>query len=354
MDRREFLKTTGAAAALAGTAVAAAEAATPAPVAAPAVMRGTRELRLAVAWQDGVAGLADQAWRLAQRIATMSDGRYRMVFTPNVRDALAAVRAGDADLYHATESDHLDAHRGLAYFAGLPGDCGVAPHQLQAWLQVGGGQELWDALAGEFGVKAMLAGHTGAPCYFVATRVVDSMSALAGEKVAVRGLARDVARGLGLEPVSLAASELTAAVARGDVLAAEWGGAIASHALGLAKVAPVSTGASISRSGTALSLGIRHQLWDAMPASDRAMLEAAATAELQTALAEEDAHRPILWPQPAPDQTWPIAPELTHAVRRIAEAVVAHTAGSDAAARRINTSYEAFRRAIGTASAATA
>src|SRR5262245_49779017 len=110
MDRREFLKTTGAAAALAGTAAGAAEAATPATIAAPAVVSGTRELRMAMAWPDSVAGLADQAWRLAQRIATMSDGRYRVVFTPDVRDTLTAVRAGDADLYHATESDHLDAH----------------------------------------------------------------------------------------------------------------------------------------------------------------------------------------------------------------------------------------------------
>jgi TRAP-type mannitol/chloroaromatic compound transport system substrate-binding protein len=345
MDRREFLKTTGAAAAAAGTAVA--DATATAAIASPAIVSGIRELRLAMSWPDGVAGLADQAWRLGQRIATLSDGRYRISFTPDSGGALTAVRAGDADLYHSTESDHLDAHRGLAYFAGLPGDCGVAPHRLQAWLQVGGGQELWDDLAGEFGVKAMLAGHTGAPNYFVAARTIDTMSALAREKVAVRGLARDVARGLGLEPAELPAGELTAAMARGDLLAVEWGGAIASHAFGLARVAPVSTGTSLNRLGAALSLGIRRSLWDAMSASDQAMFSVAAASEFQIALAEEEAHRAILWPQAAHGRTWPIAAELAHAVGRISEAVVAHTAGSDARARRINASYEAFSRGLG-------
>ncbi len=62
------------------------------------------------------------------------------------------------------------------------------------------------------------------------------------------------------------------------------------------------------------------------------------------ALAEEDAHRNLLWPQPSADHTWPLAGDLAHAIRRVADAVVAHTAGSDARTRRINASYESFRR----------
>ena len=198
-------------------------------------------------------------------------------------------------------------------------------------------------VAGEFGVKALLAGHTGARSCFVATRRIETMSALAGEKACVRGLARDVARGLGLEPVAVSGADLVAAMARGDILAAEWGGAIASHSLGLHTVASFSAGTSINRHGTALSLGMRRAFWDGLGAGGQAMF-AAAAAELQLALAEEDAHRNLLWPQPSAAQTWPLAGELAHAIRRVADAVVAHAAGSDAPARRINASYESFRR----------
>jgi len=41
-----------------------------------------------------------------------------------------------------------------------------------------------------------------------------------------------------------------------------------------------------------------------------------------------------------------VAPELSRTVRRVADAVVAHIAASDAHAQRINAGYEAFRRAL--------
>jgi TRAP-type mannitol/chloroaromatic compound transport system substrate-binding protein len=345
MDRREFLKSTGAAAAAATTATAVAgTAAAETTPAAPAVAKGLNELRLAMPWADGFAGPADQAHRLGQRIAAMSEGRIRVVPSFGVANGVAAVRAGDADLYFASEHDNLDAHRGLAYFAGLPGDRGLSPQHLQTWVGLGGGQALWDELAADLGVKPMLAAHTGQRSYLLATERIDAMSALAGRKAHVQGLARDVARGLGLEPVSVAPAQLAGAMRSGDILAAECGGAIASYALGLHAVAPYWAGTSINRHGTALSLGIGRALWDRLSAADQAMFAAAASAEFQLSLAEEEAHRHLLYPEPAADRTWPLASELSHAIRRVADAVVAHAAGADAQTRRINDSYAAFRR----------
>lgn len=350
MDRREFLRTTGAAAA-AATAATAAEATAQrlpgeAQVAAPAVLKGLQELRLAMPWPDAVSGFADQARRLGQRITSLSGGRYRIAFLPGVANGLAAVRSGEADLYHGTEHDHLDAHRALAYFAGLPGDRGIAPDHLAAWMLVGGGQGLWDDLAGDFGVKAMLAGHSGDRACFVAARRIAEMSELAGKRVSVTGLARDVVRGFGLEPAAVSAPDLAAAMARGDILAAEWGGAIASHSLGLTAVGPYSVGTSINKHGAALSLGLRRSLWDSLSATDQAIFATAAAAEYQLALAEEEAHRRLLYPEPPADKTWPLARDLKRAIGRVADAVVAHVAAADANAQRINAGYVAFRRAL--------
>jgi TRAP-type mannitol/chloroaromatic compound transport system substrate-binding protein len=342
MDRREFLKSTGAAAAAATTATAVAETT----LAAPALAEGLQQLRLAMPWADGVAGPADQAHRLAQRIASMSGGRIRLVPTFGVANGVAAVRAGDAELYFASAHDNLDAHRGLAYFAGLPGDLGLAPHHLQSWIALGGGQALWDELAGDLGIKPLLAAHTGARSLMLATERLDTMSALKGRKAYVEGLARDVARGLGLEPVSVAPAELAGAMQRGELLAAECGGAITSYALGLHTVAPYAGGTSINRNGTAMSLGIARTLWDRLGEADQAMIAAAATAEFQLSLAEEEAHRPMLYPAPAPERIWPLAAELSHAIRRVADAVVAHAGGADAQSRRINDSYAAFRSSV--------
>src|SRR5919204_694196 len=132
MDRREFLKSTGAAA-------AAATAAAPTSVASPALASGVTELRVALPWPEGVAGPADQARRLAQHITAMSAGRFHFALVSGVDNAFAAVRAGEADLYYASEHAHLGAHRALAYFSGLPGEHGIAARRLSAWIEVGGG-----------------------------------------------------------------------------------------------------------------------------------------------------------------------------------------------------------------------
>jgi TRAP-type mannitol/chloroaromatic compound transport system substrate-binding protein len=344
MDRRAFLKTTGAAAAAASTASTAV--AEERKVASPAVAKGPRELRLAMTWSDAACGPADQAHRLAQRIATMSDGRYRLVVVPGAANGFEAVRAGEADLYHGNEHDHLDKHRALAFFAGLPGERGIDARHLVAWMLVGGGQSLWDELAGEFGMKAMLAGHSGDESAFRATRRIATMRELAGEKVSVSGLARDVARGFGLEPVAVASADLPAALLRGDILAAEWGGALTSHALGLTGAAPYAVGTGINRHGAALSLGMRRALWDGLGPADQAMIAAAAAAELPLSLSEDEAHRRLLSPQEPADRTWPLAYELHRAIGRVSDAVVAHVAALDGHAQRINAAYTAFRSLV--------
>jgi hypothetical protein len=73
------------------------------------------------------------------------------------------------------------------------------------------------------------------------------------------------------------------------------------------------------------------------------MFAAAAAGEYQRSLSEENAHRRILLPDAPAERTWPIAAELAHAIRRVADAVVAHAAGADAQTRRISDSYTAFR-----------
>jgi TRAP-type mannitol/chloroaromatic compound transport system substrate-binding protein len=347
MDRREFLKSTGAGAAAAATTVATGAVAAETALTAPAVSQGLQELRLAIGYEDGFAGPADWAHRIARNIGELSGGRFRIVTTFGVPDAAAAVRAGDADLAFSSANALLDLHRGFAYFAGLPGDHGLPPALLQAWITVGGGDALWDDLAADAGLKPLLAAHTGSRAITLATDRVESMQVLAGRKIFVDGLARDVARGLGLDVSSLHAGQVASAMRAGDVQIAECGGAIVSYALGLPAVAPYSTGASFNQNGTAMVLGVRRGLWNKLGTAERAMLTSAANSEYQLSLAEEEAHRRMLYPAPQPASVWPIAADLDHAIRSVAGAVVAHAAAVDAKARRIADSYAAYRRIAG-------
>lgn len=363
MDRRSFLKTTGAAAAtasaghLAATEATAAaapreaataalhEAASPA---APAIVSGVRELLLAMPWRDAVSGPADLAARLARRIEAAFDGRWRITPQHHAHSGLEAVMIGEADLYFGTENHNLSFHPAFAFFAALPGAGTFNADDLVAWLTIGGGQELWDDLAADYNVKPFLAGHLGRWPGLWSTRPIDSLADLAGQRVAVQGLAREVMRGIGAEPVQIAAEDLADALRAGDIAAAEYGGPLTSLGLGLPGAAPHLNGFGILEGGIGLSLGLRRSLWDRLGTADRTILAAVAAEAAQLTIAEMRAHeKPMrsLIRDRFGTAFRPFPSDVAIAVDRIAEAVVAEAGSTDPTAQRINHSYHAFRNA---------
>jgi TRAP-type mannitol/chloroaromatic compound transport system substrate-binding protein len=70
-----------------------------------------------------------------------------------------AVSAGVADIYHSFEGYFEQKSQALHFFAAIP--FGFTADELFAWIQYGGGQELWDALSAQFNVKPLLCTSTG-------------------------------------------------------------------------------------------------------------------------------------------------------------------------------------------------
>jgi TRAP-type mannitol/chloroaromatic compound transport system substrate-binding protein len=342
MDRREFLKTTGVAAAAAAAGATGAHAAGEAGAAQTSA--GAKLLRMVMPWPDDGKGFGDSARRLARRIEAATGSRCRVELVESTRTGIEVLAAGEAELYHGTEDRHVALHPAFAYFAGLPWERGLPVADLEAWLVAGGGQALWDGLAGKFGVKSLLAGHTG-PVSLWSAAPLDRLADLAGLGMSVDGLAAEVVRGIGAEPVALAPGEIVAAMKAGRIGAAQYGGVIAAMSLGLPEIAPRAYALALGGQGTAMSLGVSRALWDSLAEADKAAFASAAREELHTTIAEERAHRePILM---AMRRRYGVVEalvgaEVKDATERIGGAVVAHAAGHDADARRINASYMGF------------
>ncbi len=351
MDRREFLRTSGgiAAAAATGTSAALAQDGTAATVAgAPAVQSGARRLRLAMPWPDDGKGAGDSARRLAQRIEVLSGGRFRVEIGELEQARSGGIGPADADLWHVAEHDNVVLHPAFGFFAGLPWDEAHKPMELKGWLIAGGGQELWDDLAAGFGTKPILAGHTG-PALLWAATPFETLTDVAGRRLHVSGLAAEAFRALGAEPVRLPAQLVKAALAAGDIVAADVGGAIGSMSFGLPEAAPYAYATPLTASGSALVLHVSRSAWDGFSASEKAVLEAAASEELATSIAEERAHRePIAIAMAARCGVTYGSPgsELTASMRSVGAAVVAHAAAFDGTAQRINQSYLSFARSV--------
>lgn len=344
MDRREFLVTGGGAAVVAAATGTAAAADPQNPPGDGALASSATVLRMAMPWADAPNGAADSARRLARRFEVMTGGRYRIELLAGQVAAPA-----DADLLHGSAHDFADRHRAFSYFAGLPGSAGLTAQDLAHWVSVGGGQMLWDDLAAEAGWKPFLAGHSGEAPPLWSPTPITRLADLAGRRIAAAGLAQDVVRGLGAEAVDVLPHQVAEALKDGRADAAEAGGLLTSLMSGAPKVARYATGSGFNGRGTALSLNVRLSVWDSLPDADRAVLAAAAAEEFQLALAEARAHEAIARRTLESSfgvtfAAWPT--EIAEALDRVAEATIAHVAGQDATAARIDQSYMAFRAAL--------
>lgn len=351
MDRRQFLITTAgaAAAAAAGTAVGAdesiaVEAGSGGGAGAPAVVARRVELPLVAAWRGAPVGLVDRADRLARGIEEASGGELRVL----------RIEAGGASpresLGLGTEHARLPLHPAFAFFAGLPGSLGVAAVELEGWLSTGGGQALWDDLAADYGTKPILAGHAGAPAVLWSSTPIDGLDALAGRRVAMRGLALDVVRGLGAEGIPLDETAAPAGLESDPDLAVEWGGPLASSAMGLPRSRPYGLANMMGPAGTALSLNVPLDVWTRLSPTQQGAIGSAAAQEFRAALAEEDAQAALV--ATALDRRFrariaDTPRDIRLAVDRVAGVVVAHAAAFDRRAERINHSFMEWRRVSG-------
>jgi TRAP-type mannitol/chloroaromatic compound transport system substrate-binding protein len=337
MDRRDFLKTTGAAAVTASAASASTAAATEAAPNAPAIWSGSRQLTLQ-SYASDLPGSG--AGRLARRIEIASDGRYR----------IELVESADADLTYGSAWRHASLHRAFAVFAGLPFSQGLDTAALQTWLAAGGGAMLWDELAAEHGFKPLVAGQTGPSPGVWSTARLETPSDLVGASLQVEGLAGDILRDLGAAPATFAAEDLRAALSGGRLQVAEWLGPLAAVAPDLQPLAQRLYQPGFNRHGQLLSLAIAKRLWDDMSAADRAIFEACAIEAYHLSLTDARAHAliasqvetPAKWPVRL---AWPSG--MAAAFDQAASELVERIAATDSASRRIHDSYQAFRRLLG-------
>ena len=339
MHRREFLKSTSIAALAAGTLPAAAatddgDRRAPAP----------RTLRLATPWADAVAGPGDHAQRLAARIAAATSGRWN-VEVAVAHDAPGAVIGGGAELSIAPECANATRHRAFAWFSGLPARIGLDAESHAAWIATGGGQELWDELGADHNLKGLLAGWTGGSPALWSRVPLTTAADLAGKRIAVQGLARDVVAGLGALPVTVAPEEIADALAAGEIEFAVAPDASLSTRRRFADAAPYAYHSSLDREGGAITLAMRRSFWDALAEGDRILLSALAAEAFAASRAEAAAEAAMAAALPA-GLLAPIAPlpaVIDDVIERVATSVVAEAAGADAISRRINHSYMALR-----------
>ena len=262
-------------------------------LAAPAIAKDTIEINMVATWPKDFPGLGTGAQRFAKRLGDMSDGRFKVnYFAAGERvkafDSFDEVASGNAQMYHAAEYYWKGKHPGFAYFTSVP--FGLTYTEINAWVRFGGGQELWDKVGAEFGVKGMLCGNTGVQMGGWFRKEINSVDDLKGLKMRMPGLGGDVLAKLGASPVSLPGGQIYENLVSGSLDATEWVGPWNDEIMKFYEAAKYYYFPGMHEPGAALAVGTNKKFWDSLSNSDQEMVKAAAASENDMMMAEYNAN----------------------------------------------------------------
>ncbi len=316
-------------------------------VAAPAVQaQSLIRWRMATSWPKNLVGPADSARRLAQRIEGMSQGRIRIdVFSAGeIVPAFAvfdAVANGTVDLGHTASFFVGGKIPAAVFFTTVP--FGMGPVGSQAWLEAGGGKQLWDRLYADHGVKPFLGGNTGPSLGGWFRKPLQGVEDVKGLRLRVTGLGGEVYRRLGAVPQAIPPGGVYPALERGTIDAVELLGPMNDADLGLSRIAPYVLMPGFNKPNGASELLISQAAWQALPADLQSVVDNACLAEHGAALAQAQ----ILQAQALAEiarngaQFMPVPKDLLEQARKIARDVLAETAAKSPLAASIYESYTA-------------
>ena len=319
-------------------------------VAAPRLARAdTLKWRMVTSWPKRLPGPGMSAERVASRIRALSNGRiditvYAAGEVVPAFGVLDAVGNGVADIGHTAAFYWQGKMPAAAFFTTVP--FGLTPSEHVAWVDAGGGQELWDALYAPFKVKPFMAGNTGVCMGGWFRHELKGRADLHGLKLRSLGLGGEVYRRLGATPQTTPPSEILPALQSGVLDAAEFVGPGTDIALGLYRVAPFYYYPGFNKPNGTGECIVALKAWNALDAELKAIMQHACAAEANFALAEMERlnaealdalvkqHNVKLTAFPA---------DLVAGARKQADDVLGELAQRSAITAKVHDSYVAFR-----------
>jgi TRAP-type mannitol/chloroaromatic compound transport system substrate-binding protein len=293
-------------------------------------------------------GLSTGAERLAQSITILSEGRLKVTIYPAGRlvrpfETFDAVSAGVADMYHSADVYFQAKLAALIFYCCVP--YGMTADELCSWVEFGGGRVLWDEVGAQFNIKLLMALNTGTQMGGWFNREVNSPEDFKGLRYRMPELGAEVLRRMGATVVTTPGGEIVGALKSGAIDASEWIGPWMDMALGLDKAADYYYYPGFHEPGTNSTLGINKKMWDELTASERALIEAAAQAEVNRSLAEFNAENVKSLKLLRADKRIKIlrfSDALIKEFGRLSREVLADTAAKDPLTRKVYDIYMAF------------
>jgi TRAP-type mannitol/chloroaromatic compound transport system substrate-binding protein len=319
-------------------------------LAAPAVARAqSLKWRMVTSWPKRLPGPGMSAERVAERIRALSAGRLDITVSAASEvvpafEVLDAVGNGVAELGHSAAFYWQGKAPAAAFFTTVP--FGLTPSEHVAWVEAGGGQQIWDELYAPFGVKPFMAGNTGVCMGGWFRREVKGLADLHGLKLRSLGLGGEIYRRLGATPQTTPPAEILNSLQSGVIDGAEFVGPGSDIALGLYRVAPFYYYPGFNKPNGTGECIVSLKAWAMLGDDLKAIVAHACAAEANYALAEmerlnAEALAALTGQHGVQLRAFP--PDLIAAARIQTVDVLRELADRSAISRKVHDSYLTFR-----------
>ena len=244
---------------------------------------------LVTAWPKNYPGVGMAPERLAKLIKEMSDGRLNITVY-GAGEIVPAMGVFDAVSSGSVQMGHSGAYYwkgkipAAQYFAGIP--FGLNAKEMNAWVNRGGGLEMWRELYEPFNIYQIPCGNTGTQMFGWFNKEINSLDDLRGLKMRIPGLGGEVLKRAGGSPVNIPGGELYTAMQTGIIDAVEWIGPYNDLAFGFQQVAKFYYYPGWHEPGSMFELLINIDAWNSLPSDIQIIIETASKAVNQDLLDE--------------------------------------------------------------------
>jgi TRAP-type mannitol/chloroaromatic compound transport system substrate-binding protein len=304
--------------------------------------------KLASSYTSSLDVLGQNILRVIDNVETMTDGNFEIQFNEPgalvpALEVFDAVSKGSVQASYTSTGFHAGRVPHLIFFASVP--FGPNVNEYVAWIQHGGGYQLYSEGYGEHNIKGFQCGIVVAESSGWFREPIESLDDLKGLKMRFFGLGAKVMGKLGVSTQLIAGADIYPALERGVIDATEFSYPSLDKSLGFYQIAKHNYFPGWHQQASFVEVIMNLDAWNELPASYQKIVEIACNeANLWlTGAAEASQGEAIAFHegQGVTVHQWP--PEFIDAFRQAWEEVAEEESAADPRFKRIYDHYTAFR-----------
>ena len=224
--------------------------------------------KMVTTWPPNFPVIGDGCLNLAEWINKMSAGRLEInvygggELVPPLQ-TFEAVSSGAVEMGHGASYYWAGIEPAFQFFTSVP--FGMNAQQMNAWMDFGGGRELWEELYARFNIVPFSAGNTGVQMGGWFNRRIETMESWRGLKMRMPGLGGKIIERAGATAVLSPGSELYTNLERGVIDATEWIGPYHDYIMGFHDIAKYYYYPGWHEAGSVLECIVNKRDFDSLP-----------------------------------------------------------------------------------------